>query len=212
MGCGISSPEHVVPPTKGHVLPDEYFVSYKPESAPFFRSRPEDPRPIIYPPSGLFSEASMPAETVLQNFFQAKTRFGAQPALKVERPMPRLEDDEAYPSLPEDEWMVWTWEEYWNESRRFAKSLLACSLTRYDGVILFGHNSPEWHISHMGITMAGGLTASVFPSDQPETVQFKMVHCRSQVCVLVVFGCYCRIPLLMRWLSICMYLLGIKVL
>lgn len=154
---------------------------------PFFRSRPEVPRPLALPenPDSAFTEAALPPQTVIAEFKLAVSLHGSKPALKVERPVPQMDAvGNAPASLPDGEWRTWTWQEYYDDSFALAKSLLACGLQRFEGVVVFGFNSPEWHISQMGITMAGGLTAGIYPTDSPDILAYKAVHCRARVAIV----------------------------
>ena len=185
MGCNQSTPGPIKPRSEGHSYPPEHLVKYDSKDGPFFRTRPEDTRPLRIAEAGPFSAKEMPPETLLKAFFIAKSINGDSPALKVERPCPPLNSDGTIPpSLPEKEWKTWTYEEYWNESRTLAKSLVHVGVERYEGVIIFGFNAPEWTISQLGITMSGGITAGIYPTDSPETVAYKTRHCRARVAIV----------------------------
>jgi len=185
MGCTTSTAGPVKPLVKGYEYPPQHLSKYDAANGPFWRMRPEDLRPINYPTEGPYSEKELPAVTLLKAFFQAKSVHGDSPALKVERPCPPLNaDGTAPPALPDDQWQTWTWSQYWDDSRRVAKALVACGVQRYEGVTVYGFNAPEWNLSQMGITMAGALTAGIYPTDAPEAVSFKTIHSRAQVAIV----------------------------
>ena len=155
------------------------------KNGPFFRTRPENTRPIQYAQSGPYSESGLPALTLLSAFNTAKSVHGDSPALKVERPCPPLNaDGTAAPALPIEEWKTWTWAQYYDECTKVAKALVACGVQRYEGVTVYGFNAPEWNMSQLGITMAGGLIAGIYPTDAPEAVAFKTKHSRAQVAIV----------------------------
>ncbi|KAH9259379.1 hypothetical protein BASA81_002422 [Batrachochytrium salamandrivorans] len=189
MGCQQAKPKGPDPTAPAPAnSPPCYAKQFAVESdGPFFRSRPEVPRPLALPenPDSAFTRATLPPETVIAEFKLAVSLHGSKPALKVERPVPQMDAvGNAPASLPDSEWKTWTWQEYYDDSFALAKSLLTCGLQRFEGVIVFGFNSPEWHISQMGITMAGGLTAGIYPTDSPDILAYKAVHCRARVAIV----------------------------
>lgn len=68
---------------------------------------------------------------------------------QVERPLPKVTTNsdgkkEIPPSLPLAEWRTWTFSAYYEECRTAAKAMLALGLQPFDGVNIYGFNSPEW--------------------------------------------------------------------
>lgn len=150
--------------------------------------RPENPRALRFPAKGPMSREAAPPMTILEVFFHAKSIHGDSPALRAERPCPRLTaEGTAPPSEPVEKWQTWTWNAYWDECRALGKALVAAGVKRYDGVLVYGFNCPEWVITQIAATMAGGITAGVYPSDAPSTILFKCQHSKSRVAVVEDF-------------------------
>ena len=52
-------------------------------------------------------------------------------------------------------WVKWTYQEYYAEVQKAAKSMIALGLERYHGVGIIGFNSPEWFMTALGSIFAG---------------------------------------------------------
>ena len=78
--------------------------------------------------SGTASALKCPPMTLPGLLKKAAEKSGQQPALKVERPCPSLEGNKAPAALPEDAWMTWTWQQYY-EDVRTGFNLDACTST-----------------------------------------------------------------------------------
>lgn len=61
----------------------------------------------------------------------------------MERPLPQLDGKNVPPSLPLSKWKTWTFKDYYEECRTAARAMLALGLQPFDGVTIFGFNSPE---------------------------------------------------------------------
>ena len=57
------------------------------------------------------------------------------------------------------EWKIWTWQDYWNDCDKFAKSLVHLKVSTFKIINILGFNSPEWFISNCGAIMAGCIAA-----------------------------------------------------
>jgi len=184
MGCSTSTP---VPIAKSAPARD-YAVDtpqYPKELAPHTRTRPDAIRAIQYAQTGPASKETRPPESFVAMMQRAVARHGDSPALRTERPLPPLDaNGKAPPALPENEWKTWTWEQYYTESREVAKGLIALGVERMEGVTVYGFNSPEWLMSQLAITMAGGLTAGIYPTDNADSVAYKTVHCGARVAIV----------------------------
>lgn len=42
--------------------------------------------------------------------------------------------------IPKD-WQIWTWSDYWNDSRKFAKALISLKVEKFGVVNIMGFNS-----------------------------------------------------------------------
>ena len=82
------------------------------------------------------------------------------------------------------EWKFWTWNEYYRECERFAKTLISLDVPSFDVVNIMGFNSPEWFISNMGSILASCIAAGVYPTYQPPACHHQVEHSKSRVVVL----------------------------
>ena len=103
---------------------------------------------------------------------------------QVERPLPALDGKTVPPALPLDKWQSWTFGQYYEECRTVARAMMALGLQPYDGVNVFGFNSPEWLMGEMGAIMAGGIAAGIYPTDMPDQVVYKSKHSSSSIAVV----------------------------
>ena len=86
----------------------------------------------------LTGPASIPPVTVIEAFKQTVSKFGHRPALKVKR---------------NDIWVTWTYNQYFNDVEKAAKSMIKLGLEAHHGVPILGFNSPEWFITFLGSIM-----------------------------------------------------------
>lgn len=57
-------------------------------------------------------------------------------------------------------WEPWSWKQYYNESVNFAKAMLTFESTKpFQGMCIFGYNSPYWFVAHMGAMLIQVLPA-----------------------------------------------------
>jgi long-chain-fatty-acid--CoA ligase ACSBG len=80
-------------------------------------------------------------------------------------------------------WKTMTYREYYETSKRAARSLIKIGLPRYGGVSIIGFNSPEWIISHMATIMAGGLSAGIYTTNKTDSCKYIVNHSQSAVIV-----------------------------
>jgi len=132
--------------------------------------------PIQYSKQGIASQDETPARTLIEVFKSLIAKQGDKGALRIEDPMPPLNGEEFPPALPLDQWKTWTFQEYYNDVCRSAKSLLKLGVQQHDAVNVFGFNSPEWFIGQMCAIFVGGKVAGIYPSDTAEQVSFKCRH------------------------------------
>lgn len=156
------------------------YVSDAPDSLPWYKhgdptstTNPEGTLPIRYSKEGLASEVY---GTLADSFLKAVAQFGNSEALKIEKP--------GYPVNGPGEWKSWTWSEYYEESRKFGKALLAIGQKPFEGSAICGFNSPYWHFAHMGTIFSGGLSAGTYPTNTSEACHF--IAEDAKCCVAVV--------------------------
>ena len=160
--------------------------------------------PPRFAEEGLASEEGCAATTLNALFADAAAKAPDAVALQVERPCPPLvKGSPPPPALPLAEWKKWTFAEYYAETRVAARAFMALGLERFEGVNIFGFNSPEWFMGEMAAIMAGGVAAGIYPTDTPDQVEYKSRHSAASIAVvedeakLAVFAaCKANLPAL----------------
>lgn len=135
-------------------------------------------------PASPASKDGCPLTTLPELFREAVKEKGDMIALMVERPLPALQGKTVPPALPLKEWKTWTFGQYYEESRMVARAMIALGLQPFDGVNVFGFNSPEWLIGELAAIMAGGVAAGIYPTDMPDQVVYKSRHSSSSIAVV----------------------------
>ncbi len=129
---------------------------------------------IRFAKTGLGSEEVCPAMTLPEMLRKAVANHGDKPALRVERPLPKLiKPGHAEEGGPAETWKTWTYKEYHDEAMVVAQALVKLGVERCDGVNILGFNSPEWFIGLQAAAMAGAICAGVYPSDTPDQIKYK---------------------------------------
>lgn len=156
------------------------YPAYDEAKGPFWNTDVTQTREPILAKKG----AAAVAPCTLNDWFKlCKTKKGDKIALAVERPLPPLEGKKAPPSEPRDTWKSWTYAQYYDETAVAAKAMIAMGMKDFDGVNVYGFNSPEWFMGEMAGIMAGGVAAGIYPSDTPEQVMFKSSHSNASIAV-----------------------------
>lgn len=164
----------------------DHLLDYSDTKTAYWTESNNQPRPIRYAKSGLASQQSTPASTVMKTFKAAADKHGDKPALRTEDfgqgpPAYDNKTKSCPPSVPFNEWKTWTYQEYYNDCRLAAKGFTALGLKRYDAVTIYGFNCPEWLMAQNGGMMAGGIAAGIYPSDTPAQVIFKASHSNASI-------------------------------
>jgi long-chain-fatty-acid--CoA ligase ACSBG len=161
------------------------------KSAPAYTVRPfgYTDRTACMPPrlakTGIASAAGCAPTTLSELFAAAAAQKPDAVALRVERPCPPLvKGSPPPPALPLAEWKKWTFAEYYAETRVAARAFMALGLSRFDGVNVFGFNSPEWFMGEMAAIMAGGVAAGIYPTDTHDQVVYKSQHSSAVIAVV----------------------------
>lgn len=87
----------------------------------------------------------------------------------------------------------WTFDELWQEARRYAKGLLASGVGRGTRVGLLLPNRAEWLAAAFGTALAGGVLVPLSTWATPEELEQLLQH--SGVSLLIVQGGFARSPL-----------------
>jgi len=112
-------------------------------------------------------EAAAPT-TVIARFRERISEHRDLPALKVKRG---------------GDWITYTWMEYYEQCRAFAKSLLSLGHEAFESVNVIGFNSPEWLISNCGAILAQGIAAGIYTTNGPEACKYIAEHSEARVVV-----------------------------
>jgi len=112
--------------------------------------------------------SSRPPTTILHQFTTTVQKFPNRVALRVKRNGVFIE---------------WTWAEYYRDVILFAKSALSCGLKRHGGVSIIGFNSPEWLIAYTGAIFAGGMSASIYTTNNAEATWYIANHSKSSLAI-----------------------------
>jgi len=112
--------------------------------------------------------------TVCTLFKDTVHKFADRPALKYKDP--------SDPQSPG--WKTLNWADYYNESRRFAKSLISLGFAPHRCINIIGFNSVEWFISEMGTVLAGGIAAGIYSTNNPEACKYISFHSEAEVVIL----------------------------
>ena len=166
-----SAPSELWTPLPAQSAPD--FAPYPPAGADTYGViEPHAGRAIQYAQRGVSSQRFPP---IPQVFEEICNKYSDKPALCYEK----------NPQGPTCEWTVVTWGQYLVTVRRFAKALLKLvDFQRFEAVAICGFNSPEWFYAHLGVMMAGGMSAGTYTTNSPEACRFIAAHSNSRlVCV-----------------------------
>ena len=135
-----------------------------------------EPTGFLEPKIEAAGEASAKPKTCIEVFRDTKTRHGDRPALALKKkPLGG--------TIPK-EWQIWTWTDYWNDSRKFAKALHHLKVEKCGIVNVLGFNSPEWFIANMGSIMGGGICAGLYTTNTSDACMYISQHSKAAVVVL----------------------------
>ncbi|OQS02305.1 long-chain-fatty-acid-CoA ligase [Thraustotheca clavata] len=81
------------------------------------------------------------------------------------------------------EWASYSWKEYEEKAKQFAKSLISLGFQAHDTVSISGFNSTEWFISYIGCILAGGASTGVYTTNGAQACKYV---CNNSVARVVV--------------------------
>ena len=107
------------------------------------------------PSSGIGS--AVKPETIGEVFKKTVETRGNNPAMKVMRNKKEL---------------TWTWNQWYNQSMQFAKSMEHLGVEERKAVNIMGFNSPEWAIAFMGGIMHNNVITGIYTTNGPEACHY----------------------------------------
>ncbi|XP_021368611.1 long-chain-fatty-acid--CoA ligase ACSBG2-like [Mizuhopecten yessoensis] len=112
---------------------------------------------------------TFPPITVPTAFERTVQKMPNQPALGVKR---------------DGQWKKWTYQQYYTDVQRAAKSFIKLGLQPFHGVGILGFNAPEWHISYLASIYAGGLGTGIYATNTAEACQYVLEDSESNIVVV----------------------------
>jgi long-chain acyl-CoA synthetase len=85
---------------------------------------------------------------------------------------------------PDGIWRSWTFTEYADRACRIAAGLTQLGIKPGDRVVLMMRNRPEFHISDLGVLLAGATPISIYNSNSPEQIQYVAHHCAAKLAIV----------------------------
>lgn len=80
--------------------------------------------------------------------------------------------------------LTWTWNDYFQDAKTFAKAVINSGATERSGVAIMGFNSPEWIFAFAGGLMANSLCTGIYITNEAEACMYQINHSESEiVCV-----------------------------
>lgn len=64
-----------------------------------------------------------------------------------------------------ENWQTWTWEQFRQQARAVAKSLIHLGIGEGDMVGIFSHNRPQWHIADIGICSTRAAAVPIYATN-----------------------------------------------
>ena len=77
--------------------------------------------------------------------------------------------------------VMWTWDQYWNDSLAFAKALKKLGVEERRAVNIMGFNSPEWAICYYGSIFHNNVVSGVYITNGPKACHYQADNSEAQV-------------------------------
>lgn len=84
----------------------------------------------------------------------------------------------------DNKWYHYTWDEYYDMCREFAKGFMIFGLNPHEGVAIIGSNSPEWFISNMAAIFAGGVSVGIYGTNSAELCEYIINDSNSTIIIV----------------------------
>mmetsp|Transcript_19225 Transcript_19225/g.32531 ORF Transcript_19225/g.32531 Transcript_19225/m.32531 type:complete len:660 (-) Transcript_19225:312-2291(-) len=134
-----------------------------------------EPNGYLEPKIGKSGQASLKPRTVIEAFQDVVHKHGQEKAMACK---PRVNGTVA------KDWKFWTYEQYWADCMKFAKTLAHLKVATFKIVNILGFNSPEWFISTNGAILAGCIGAGIYMTNAADACHYITKHSKAEVVVL----------------------------
>ena len=81
----------------------------------------------------------------------------------------------------DNQWVTWTYKEYFRDAKAFAASLIALGLAPKSTVNIIGYNSPQWVIGFSGALLANCIPIGVYATNNIEACEYIASHSEASV-------------------------------
>ena len=126
------------------------------------------PSAIVAPLVGSCADSGQRPITVFEGFKHTVKKHGKRNAL-----MYKLKHEDPYTAV--------SWDQYFEETLKFARALVAINFNPHASVNILGYNSCPWFYCEMGCIAAGGMAAGIYQTNMPEAVAYIMSHSDCEV-------------------------------
>ncbi|OMJ90540.1 hypothetical protein SteCoe_7131 [Stentor coeruleus] len=79
------------------------------------------------------------------------------------------------------QWIAWTYLQYYNDSKKFAASLIALNIKAFSTTNIIGFNSPQWVIGFNGTIFAGCIPVGTYTTNNVEACEYIAGHSEAQL-------------------------------
>ncbi|KAK8807128.1 hypothetical protein WA158_003887 [Blastocystis sp. Blastoise] len=86
-----------------------------------------------------------------------------------------------YPALVTSTGVQYTYKQYYDISKQFAKSLISIGVKSFEPVAMIGYNSVEWFFSLHGSWLCGAVTTGIYSTNGPSACEYVLQHSESRV-------------------------------
>lgn len=114
--------------------------------------------------------------TIIDCFQNTVEKFGDRNALALKRET-LVNGKMETPS----EWKTWTWRQYYDDCRKFGKTLIKLGVDPFAIVNILGFNSPEWFIANCGAIVAGCIAAGIYATNMAEACHYITEHSKAEI-------------------------------
>ena len=90
----------------------------------------------------------------------------------------------AFKNNIEDDWIKFSFDEYWKMCNKAAKSFIKLGLDTSECVSILGFNSPQWFISQLGAIISGSVGCGIYTTNSVEQIEYIIKDSGSKIVVV----------------------------